>query len=91
MPTKTQLEEQLTAAKEEIAGLTAKLSSAISTPIKEKKPKVKRAPGAYAQFVKAEFAGLKKENPDATAPEVMKLISIKWKEMKAAKEAKAKA
>ena len=85
MPTKTQLEESLNVANGKIAELEKKISS-LDTPVKEKKPKQKRVAGAYALFVKAQFAGIKEANPGKSAPEIMKLISAKWKEEKASKE-----
>ena len=89
MPTKSQLETSLEQANSKIASLEKQVSSFDESTPKEKKPKVKRAPGAYALFVKAEFAGMKTANPDNSAPEIMKLISVKWKEQKAAAAAAA--
>jgi len=84
-PTKADIQTLLNTANAEIVSLKAKLEKVSSAPVKEKKPKVKRAPGAYALFVKAQFAGTKEENPGKTAPEIMKLISGKWKLDKAEK------
>jgi len=85
MPTKTQLEDSLKAANGKIAELEKQISS-LGNSVKDKKPKKKRVAGAYALFVKAEFATVKAANEGKTAPEIMKLISVKWKEQKAAKE-----
>jgi len=85
MPTKTQLEESLNVANDKITELEKKISS-FGNPGKEKKERKPRKAGAYALFVKAQFAGIKQANEGKTAPEIMKLISLKWKEEKAAKE-----
>ena len=41
--------------------------------------KEKKAPSAYNIFVKSQYAPLKEANPEATAPEIMKLAAALWK------------
>ena len=49
---------------------------------KVRKPKKKREPNAYQKFVKTKFTQFKKEHPDKSAPEIMKLIAVEWKKTK---------
>ena len=53
--------------------------------VKEKKP-----PSPYNIFVKANYAPLKEKNPDATAPEIMKMAAALWKEGAAQREIEKK-
>lgn len=41
--------------------------------------KVKKEPTQYNIFVKEHYNEFKTKNPDATAPEVMKMIAVLWK------------
>jgi len=79
-------------SKEELEETVIKLSKRVDELELEKKkapakkaPKTKRAPGAYALYVKENFAAMKEKHPDAKAPEIMSKIAVQWKEAKAAK------
>ena len=49
--------------------------------------KAARPAPPYAAFVKSSFAGIKAQNPSATASAVMPLIAAAWKEVPAEKKA----
>ena len=69
--------------KNKIKDLETEISNLkINTKGKDKKPKKKREPNAYQKFVKTKFTQFKKENPDKSAPEIMKLIAQEWKKTK---------
>jgi hypothetical protein len=44
--------------------------------------KAKKAPSAYNLFIKEKSPDMKKLHPEATAPEIMKLVAALWKEEK---------
>ena len=44
----------------------------------------KRAPSAYAKFVKSDFAKTKKANPEMAASEIMQVLAKKWNASKKA-------
>ena len=57
---------------------------------KDDKPKVKRAPGPYMIFCKAERPKIVKANPNMAFGEVGKALGEKWRGMSDAQKAKYK-
>jgi len=74
------LEARVKTLETEIKAMKAQLGS--GTEKTPKKDRVKRKPGKYATYVKAEFGNVKAENPGMSTTDIMKKIGVKWRAQK---------
>lgn len=74
------LESRVKALETELKELKAQFGAGASAA--PKKEKVKRKPGKYATYVKAEFGTVQQENPGMSTTGIMKKIGEKWRAQK---------